>query len=50
MLKDQWLSKVSDIVGAKYVVTDLEHLQTVAVDETPKLQGHDCRTLGTARE
>ena len=38
MLKDQWLSKVSDIVGAKYVVTDLEHLQTVAVDETPNLR------------
>ena len=40
MLKDQWLKRISDIVGSKYVLTELDHLQTVAVDETPNLKPH----------
>ncbi|MBL92123.1 MAG: FAD-linked oxidase [Myxococcales bacterium] len=38
MLKDQFLIKMTDIVGDNFVVTDLERLSTVAVDETPNLK------------
>lgn len=38
MLKDQLLKKIAGIVGSKYLMTDLEHLQTVALDETPNLR------------
>ena len=35
MLKDQFLLKLKNIVGDNHVVTDLDRLQAVAVDETP---------------
>ena len=38
MLKDQFLLKLKNIVGDNHVVTDLDRLQAVAVDETPNLK------------
>ena len=38
MLKDQFLVKLKNIVGENYVITELEKLHTVAIDETPNLK------------